>query len=145
MLETSVLQQLMESALEARTRAYAPYSHYQVGAALLTVDHSIFSGCNIENASYGATLCAERNAIAQAVSKGYTSFLAIAIAGGMEGSPITDFAYPCGICRQVMAEFTTPDFPIYLVKSLQVYEQFTLEELLPYSFQLSHSSRGETK
>ncbi len=95
---------LVGAALEARDRAYTPYSHYTVGAALLTAEGDIYQGGNIENASYGATNCAERTAIFKAVSEGRRRFRAIAIAGGMEGQEPVDYAYPCGICRQVMKE-----------------------------------------
>lgn len=91
---------LVRTALEARGRAYTPYSHYTVGAALLTAEGDIYQGGNIENASYGATNCAERTAIFKAVSEGRRRFRAIAIAGGMEGQEPVDYAYPCGICRQ---------------------------------------------
>lgn len=125
---------LIQAALEARSMAYAPYSHFQVGAALLTADHRIYQGGNIENASYGATNCAERTAFFKAVSEGTREFKAIAIAGGREGMEPEDYCYPCGICRQVMQEFTRPDFTVYIVKSKTEYQELTLEELLPYSF-----------
>ena len=96
---------LIQAALEARNGAYVPYSHYAVGAALLTDAGEMITGCNIENASYGATNCAERTAFFKAVSRGIRGFQAIAIAGGMEGEAPADYAFPCGICRQVMREF----------------------------------------
>ena len=95
-------EELVKAALEARAMAYVPYSHYAVGAALLTEEGEIFQGGNIENASYGATNCAERTAIFRAVSQGRRKFSAIAIAGGMEGCAPEEYAYPFGICRQVM-------------------------------------------
>lgn len=129
-------QRLIQGALEARKLAYTPYSHYKVGAALLTDSGEMILGGNIENASYGATNCAERTAIFKAVSEGYREFVAIAIAGGKEEerNQLSDYAYPCGICRQVMKEFCKNEFLIYVVKSETNYRQHTLEELLPYGF-----------
>ena len=129
-----MIKQLVEAALDARSRAHVPYSNYTVGAALLTADNKIYSGCNIENASYGATNCAERTAFFKAVSEGERDFKAIAIAGGIRGQEPTDYAYPCGICRQVMKEFCGDDFQIIVVKSSADYQVFTLAELLPYGF-----------
>lgn len=125
---------LVQSALQARENAYTPYSHYAVGAALLTRDGKIYQGCNIENASYGATNCAERTAFFKAVSEGGLEFAAIAIAGGMENCDPKDYAYPCGVCRQVMMEFCTGDFPVLVVKSVEDYKEYSLAELLPYGF-----------
>ena len=125
---------LINMALSARKCAYSPYSHYSVGAALLTSENRIFSGCNIENASYGATNCAERTAFFKAVSEGERSFKAIAITGGISGEEPMDFAYPCGVCRQVMLEFCGPDFRIIVAKSPEDYKEFPLAELLPYGF-----------
>lgn len=128
------VEELIGQALEARKMAYAPYSHYQVGAALLTRGGRIYQGSNIENASYGATNCAERTAFFKAVSEGERNFLAIAIAGGREGGEPGDYAYPCGICRQVMQEFAGSDFRIYVAKSTSDYKTYTLQELLPSGF-----------
>ncbi len=125
---------LVRTALEARGRAYVPYSRYAVGAALLTEQGGIYQGGNIENASYGATNCAERTAIFKAVSEGRRRFRAIAIAGGMEGQEPVDYAYPCGICRQVMKEFAGEDFRIIVAKSAADYKVYILEELLPHGF-----------
>ena len=127
-------QTLINAALSARNQSYIPYSHYAVGAALLTKNGDIITGCNIENASYGATNCAERTAFFKAVSEGIRDFRAIAIAGGMKGEAPTDYAYPCGICRQVMQEFGGPDFMIIAAKSPEDYKEFTLAELLPFGF-----------
>ena len=127
-------EKLIKSALEARTFSYSPYSQYQVGAALLCKDGTIYTGCNIENAGYGPTNCAERTAIFKAVSEGEREFTAIAIAGGRAGEKINSYAYPCGVCRQVMAEFCHSDFLIFVVKSESEYMQHTLEELLPNRF-----------
>lgn len=127
-------EQLAEEALQARETAYAPYSRYTVGAALLTEDGRIYRGCNVENASYGAANCAERTAIFKAVSEGVRNFRAIAIAGGMEGCQPNDYAYPCGICRQVMQEFCGADFEILVVKNREDYREYTLSEMLPCGF-----------
>lgn len=128
-----VKKELVKAAVNARKMAYAPYSGYTVGAALLTDCGRIFTGCNVENASYGATNCAERTAVFKAVSEGFTRFSAIAIAGGVKGS--AGKAYPCGVCRQVLREFCAPsDMKIYVVGSDDDVESFTLEELLPESF-----------
>nr|WP_289768275.1 cytidine deaminase [uncultured Acetatifactor sp.] len=127
-------QDLVQAALDAREMAYVPYSHYTVGAALLTAEGETYQGGNIENASYGATNCAERTAIFKAVSEGRRSFRAIAIAGGMEGKEPVDYAYPCGICRQVMQEFAGEDFRIIVARSVSDYKIYRLEELLPHGF-----------
>lgn len=127
-------QNLITAALDARRMAYAPYSHYHVGAALLTEAGKIYQGGNIENASYGATNCAERTAFFKAVSEGERHFKAIAIVGGLEGGEPEDYAYPCGICRQVMQEFAGSDFQIIVVKSIDDYKIYTLGELLPAGF-----------
>ena len=128
-------QQLINAALEARTRAYAPYSHFAVGAAVLTKDGQVYTGCNVENASYGATNCAERTAIFKAVSDGACEFVKVAIVGGKVGEEITEYAYPCGVCRQVMAEFSNPaELKVVVAKSEEEYLEKTLEELLPNSF-----------
>lgn len=124
---------LMEKAMEARKNSYAPYSGYTVGAALLCEDGSIVTGCNVENASYGAANCGERTAVFKAVSEGKRRFSAIAIAGGKEGN--TDYACPCGICRQVLREFSDPrQMEVLICKSTEDYKEMTLEELLPESF-----------
>lgn len=130
-------EQLIRAAFHARQHAYTPYSHFRVGAALLSADGTIIEGCNIENATYGATNCAERTAFFKAVSEGIREFRMIAIVGGVEqGSDrVSDFAYPCGICRQVMREFCDPkSFKVIVAKSVEDYEVYTLEDLLPNSF-----------
>lgn len=134
MLTQDEIKQLILAALEARSMAYAPYSHYHVGAALFTADGKIFQGGNIENASYGATNCAERTAFFKAVSEGKRDFRAIAIAGGMAGEEPADYAYPCGICRQVMQEFCRDDFQVIVAKSETDHKVYTLAELLPFGF-----------
>ena len=126
---------LSSLALEARESSYAPYSHFRVGAALLAADGLIFSGCNIENGAYSPSMCAERVAFAKAVSEGERQFTAIAVAGGAEDDP-DDYCPPCGVCRQVMAEFCGPDFLIILVKSPSDIKTYTLAEILPLAFRL---------
>lgn len=134
-------EQLIEAALEARDNAYTPYSHYSVGAAILCEGGKIVRGCNIENASFGATNCAERTALFAAVAQGFRSFDAIAIvagpsnlsAGELEG--VKDYPTPCGICRQALREFVNPKtFQVILAKSITDYKVMTLEQLLPESF-----------
>lgn len=134
--ETTV--KLIRAAMDGISRSYAPYSRFQVSAALLCQDGSIYLGNNIENASYPATVCAERTAFFEAVKAGHRDFAAIAICGGKDGV-ITDYCAPCGICRQVMREFCRPeDFFILLPKSLDDYKTYTLEQLLPESFGPEH-------
>ena len=127
-------RKLIRAALEARERAYIPYSGYAVGAAVLMESGKIYTGCNIENASYGATNCAERTAIFKAVSEGERKCAAIAIAGGRAGSVLTDYAHLCGICRQVMREFGGKDMPVLVAKSEDDYREYTLDGLLPCGF-----------
>lgn len=126
-------QRVIQAALDARKKAYAPYSHYAVGSALVTKEGKLFTGCNIENASYGASNCAERTAFFKAISEGEQEFTAIAIAGGAEET-IQEYAYPCGICRQVMQEFCQPNFKILVVKDLDQVMEYTLQQLLPFGF-----------
>lgn len=133
-IENGQKKKLIEMAIKTRQNAYAPYSHFQVGAALLTAQGRIYTGCNIENASYGATNCAERTAFFKAVSEGERDFLAIAIVGGMEQENITTYAYPCGICRQIMKEFSNEDFLILIAKNEDDYKEYKLAELLPFGF-----------
>ncbi|MDR0949348.1 MAG: cytidine deaminase [Lachnospiraceae bacterium] len=137
-------QELLFAAIQAGRKAYAPYSHYKVGCSLLAQDGTVFVGCNVENASYGAAICAERNALAAAIAAGKRQFQTIAIAGVREGEQESVPAYPCGICRQVIREFATPGLRILIAKgsfsdeSPYVYEEYTVEELLPHSFTLSN-------
>lgn len=127
-------RELIRLAMEARKMAYAPYSKYMVGAALLTKQGRVYKGCNIENAAYTPTNCAERTAFFKAVSEGEREFAAIAIVGGYEGSP-KDYACPCGVCRQVMMEFCEPEkFRIITAVSEEQYLEKTLAELLPDGF-----------
>ena len=123
---------LMNEAQKARAKAYTPYSRFKVGAALLTKSGKVYTGCNIENAGYSATNCAERTAIFKAVSEGERDFEAIAIIGGKEGTT-SPFCAPCGVCRQVIAEFCKKDFKIILGNE-EKYEVYTLDTLLPFAF-----------
>ena len=129
-------EQLIENAIEARKMAYTPYSKYKVGAALLSSDNKIIKGCNIENAAYGPTNCAERTAFFKAVSEGVKEFSAIAIVGGLENETdlFSGYAFPCGVCRQVMREFCDSEFEIVVARSTDDYKIYTLGELLPESF-----------
>ena len=126
---------LIGYAIEAMGRAYAPYSGYKVGAALLCADGAVYQGCNIENASYTPTICAERTAFFKAVSEGQREFIAIAICGGKDGV-IEGLFPPCGVCRQVMREFCRDDFIVYMAQRDGKYETRTLAQLLPDSFSL---------
>ncbi|MBO5389839.1 MAG: cytidine deaminase [Lachnospiraceae bacterium] len=126
---------LISAALEAREKAYAPYSKFKVGAALFTSDENIITGCNVENASYPACNCAERTAVFKAISMDKKSFEAIAIIAGKENDGIKDYTSPCGVCRQVLREFVDPcRFKVIMAKSMDDYKIATLEELLPLSF-----------
>lgn len=126
-------KELCDAALDARNNAYVPYSGYKVGAALLCRDGRVFTGCNIENASFTPTVCAERTAVFKAVSEGVTEFEMIAVCGGKNGE-INGMFPPCGVCRQVLAEFCPPDFPVLVLTSEKEYRELTLAELLPFSF-----------
>ena len=129
---------LVRAAFEARDKAYVPYSNHGVGAALLTTDGQIILGCNIENAAYTPTNCAERTAFFKAVSEGITDFEAIAIVGGPMSRKATNICPPCGVCRQVMREFCGQDFKIYLgcrdENENIDYKEYTLADLLPQGF-----------
>ncbi|WP_346766898.1 cytidine deaminase [Treponema succinifaciens] len=130
-----LIEKLIKKAIEMLNFSYAPYSNFHVGAALLTSEGEIYTGCNIENAAYGPSNCAERTAIFKAVSEGKKEFEAIAVVGGKNGK-IENFCPPCGVCRQVLAEFCKKDFEIVLAKSTNEYKIMTLEQLLPESFSL---------
>ena len=121
-------RELVQKALEMRERAYAPYSHFRVGAALECEDGSVYGGCNIENAAYGPTNCAERTAVVKAVSEGQRRFVRIAIAGDSN-----ELCWPCGTCRQVLREFA-PDLTVLVSDREGNYEVHSLRELLPHSF-----------
>ena len=127
------MNNLIAMAREAMGHAYAPYSGFHVGAALLCADGSVYTGSNIENASYGATNCAERTAFFKAVHDGHRKFTAIALCGGL-GGQIRDFCMPCGVCRQVMREFCDDDFQICVLGPEDVVQTYTLGQLLPGSF-----------
>ncbi|MBQ2388221.1 MAG: cytidine deaminase [Clostridia bacterium] len=126
-------KELCRLAIEAREKAYAPYSGYRVGAALLAKSGEVYLGSNIENAAYTPTVCAERTAFFKAVSEGETEFFAIAVAGG-NGDKVGGAFPPCGVCRQVMAEFCDGDFKIFTVTGDGMFEEYTLTELLPLAF-----------
>lgn len=132
-------KELIEKAKEAAKNAYVPYSGYTVGAALLTKDGKVYLGCNIENAAYGPTNCAERTAFFKAVSEGERVFSKIAVVGG-KNLHFKDYFAPCGVCRQVMREFCDDSFVILLGKNCDEYKSFTLSELLPLSFSKSNIS-----
>lgn len=128
-------EKLINAALEARKLSYSPYSGFAVGAAVIGESGNLYKGANIENASYGATVCAERNAIFQAVLSGEKKILAVAVAGGKASEDIpSDYAYPCGMCRQVMTEFGCEDMKIIIAKSNDDYKEYTLNELMPHGF-----------
>lgn len=134
-MKKTEIEMLARQAFLAREQAYTPYSHFKVGAALLTTEGKIYKGCNIENAAYTPTNCAERTAFFKAVSEGEKDFKAIAIAGGEETARTLDLCPPCGVCRQVMMEFCNPEtFQIILAQSEDNYKIFTLKELLPLGF-----------
>lgn len=133
-MEKEQIISLIRVAAEAREFSHSPYSDYMVGAALLTEEESIITGCNIENAAYSPSNCAERTAFFKAISEGNKQFRAIAIVGGKRNGE-NDFAAPCGVCRQVMAEFCDNDFfQIIIAKSVAEYKIFKLKELLPEAF-----------
>ncbi len=127
-------QELIRASLRMRKMSYSPYSHYCVGAALLCEDGTVFTGCNIENAAYGPSNCAERTAFFKAVSEGRKRFTAIAVCGGLRGEDPEDCT-PCGVCRQVMREFCDPEeFLILCARSETEWKEYLLEDLLPESF-----------
>jgi cytidine deaminase len=131
-MDPKTAQELVDQAIEARDKAYAPYSKFKVGAAILTKDGKTYQGCNIENASYGATICAERSAVCNMIVNGGADPIAIAICYNEE-----EFAVPCGICRQVLSEFSPKgDLTILMAKTDGIYQETTLSALLPSSFKL---------
>lgn len=129
-------KELFIHAKEAMKNSYAPYSNYNVGAALLCKNGNIYKGCNIENASYSVTNCAERTALFSAVANGEKEFVAICVVGGKNGET-TDYAMPCGVCRQALSEFCDADFKVFVGKNENDIKEFTLGELLPCSFNKS--------
>lgn len=124
----------MDLAKAARENAYAPYSGFAVGAALLCGDGTVYTGCNVENAAYSPTLCAERVAICKAISEGKRDFTAIAVCGGKKGENLS-LCTPCGVCRQVMGEFCKPDFTVYITDGEEIFAH-KLSEILPMQFSL---------
>lgn len=133
-MEQVMIEKLINTAIEQLKFSYTPYSNFKVGAALLTKSGKIYTGCNIENASYTPTNCAERTAFFKAVSEGVRDFQAICIVGGKDGK-LTGYTAPCGVCRQVMMEFCNPKtFQIILAVDKERYEIYTLEELMPLGF-----------
>ena len=133
-LDGKAKEELIRLAYEGKERSYSPYSGFQVGAALLAENGTVYLGCNIENAAYSATNCAERTAFFKAVSEGVKEFDAICIVGGKNGV-LAEYAPPCGVCRQVMMEFCDPEtFQIILATDLEHYDIYTLKELLPLGF-----------
>ncbi|HHW22103.1 MAG TPA: cytidine deaminase [Clostridiaceae bacterium] len=125
-------ERLVSLAVEAKENAYVPYSGFHVGAALYADNGKVYTGCNVENASFGATICAERTAVVKAISDGAKKILAMAISSD-SNSP----TMPCGICRQVISEFCSPDMPLYLSNSRGEYKAYSFEDLLPHSFKQS--------
>lgn len=133
-MEKKQIEELIDTAIRQLEFSYTPYSGFKVGAALLAKDGKVYGGCNIENAAYGPTNCAERTAFFKAVSEGVRKFDAICIVGGKDGV-LTDYAAPCGVCRQVMMEFCDPEtFQVILATGKDRYDVFTLKELLPLGF-----------
>ena len=133
-MEQVMVEKLIDTAIEQLKFSYTPYSNFKVGAALLTKSGKIYTGCNIENASYTPTNCAERTAFFKAVSEGVRDFQAICMVGGKDGK-LTEYTAPCGVCRQVMMEFCNPKtFQIILAVDKERYEIYTLEELMPLGF-----------
>ena len=129
-----MIKELIQKAIAQLDYAYAPYSEFKVGAALLCADGTIYTGCNIENSAFGPSNCAERTAFFKAISEGKRDFKAITIVGGNHGV-LSDYCSPCGVCRQVMMEFCVPeDFKIIMAKSEEDYQICTLAELMPRAF-----------
>ncbi len=128
------IKELIVKALEMRKFSYTPYSHFNVGAALLAANGNIYTGCNIENASFTPTNCAERTAFFKAVSEGVKEFKAIAIVGGPAESDQLEYCSPCGVCRQVMSEFCNDSFVIICAKNINEYRTYSLPEILPDRF-----------
>ena len=133
-MDKKLAQEMIDQAIEQLKYSYTPYSGFKVGAALMTKSGKLYTGCNIENAAYTPTNCAERTAFFKAVSEGERAFRAICVVGGKDGI-LTEYAAPCGVCRQVMMEFCNPEtFKIILVKSEDIYKEMLLKDLLPEGF-----------
>ena len=144
-MERIYIEKLIEKAISMMDHSYSPYSHFHVGAALLAKNGTYYTGCNIENAAYTPTNCAERTAFFKAVSEGVRDFQAICIVGGKDGV-LTEYAAPCGVCRQVMMEFCNPKtFQIILAIDKERYDIYTLEELLPQGFGPSNLAQMRQK
>lgn len=134
MINEEIIKEMIKAAKKQINFSYAPYSGFKVGAALLTKERKIYTGCNIENASYSSTNCAERTAFFKAISEGEKEFQAICIVGGKNGI-LTEYTAPCGVCRQVMAEFCDPEtFQIILAIDKERYKIFKLKEMFPFGF-----------
>lgn len=144
-MEKEQIQSLIRAAFSARRFAYTPYSHFQVGAALLAKSGKVYTGCNIENAGYTPTNCAERTALFKAVSEGERQFSAIAIVGSMQGTVNTLVTGPCGVCRQALYEFGGPELTVIMAKTEEDYIVTTLGELLPYGFGPANLEAEETQ
>ena len=134
-MSDNIIIHLISEAIKIRENAYSPYSNYCVGAAVLCGSGKIYTGCNVENASYGLSCCAERNAVFNAVSHGERVVKAVAIVGGHKDKD-TEYAYPCGACRQVLNEFSDQDTMIYVARTKDDYKTYSMAELLPESFKL---------
>ncbi|MDR1800512.1 MAG: cytidine deaminase [Lachnospiraceae bacterium] len=134
-MTNETIENLIKSAFRVLEHAYVPYSHFKVGAALLTSDGEIYTGCNIENGAFTPTNCAERTAFFKAISEGKRDFTCIVVVNEREDG-LHDYCPPCGVCRQVMSEFCKPDFTIILAKSETDYKTYTLDDLLPLRFEL---------
>jgi len=132
-MEKIKYQELAQTAIDAQAMSYSPYSNFQVGAALLSKSGKIYTGCNIESASYSPTNCAERTALFKAVSEGEREFLAIAIAGSLKDQA-PDYCYPCGVCRQMLKEFVADDFVLIIAKTATDYRVHSFGELFPHGF-----------
>ena len=144
-MEKAQIQSLIRQAFAARRFAYTPYSHFQVGAALLAQNGKVYTGCNIENAGYTPTNCAERTALFKAVSEGERQFSAIAIVGSMQGTVNTLVTGPCGVCRQALYEFGGPALTVIMAKTEDDYIVTTLGELLPYGFGPANLATDESQ
>ena len=144
-MEKAQIQSLIRQAFAARRFAYTPYSHFQVGAALLAQSGKVYTGCNIENAGYTPTNCAERTALFKAVSEGERQFSAIAIVGSMQGTVNTLVTGPCGVCRQALYEFGGPALTVIMAKTEDDYIVTTLGELFPYGFGPANLEAEETQ
>lgn|SRR5690625_5095075 len=131
-----MIKELINKAIQAREKSYSPYSNFKVGASVMGESGKIYSGCNIENAAYSPTICAERVAIFKAISNGEREIKKIALIGSTDS-----FTYPCGVCRQVMTEFASDDFEIIVAKNIEEYMSYSLDDLMPNSFRARDMGR----